>query len=260
MVFYIKKGPEGPNRDLPLGESRGRCNVAVDVHAVRAIALDSCFPGNDRACFNRFGVAVDGAVAIQGFVGTGRANTQDLHTQGVSHRVLLGQTQGMITSILEVGDASQRQAPGLRGGQADVETFGLVVVRNDVFGVGVSLKGCVGQAIQTECLVGAVHVERGTVHRKDAVGIRDSSARGHDIIGAGRQEVGGAGYAGKSDVDLVCCQGHDIKIKAKSRRKVRHDTKQGTGGLAGPSPTYSYTSHNGNLLIVLIISFYSSIS
>jgi hypothetical protein len=30
--------------------------------------------------------------------------------------------------------------------------------------------------------------------------------------------------------------------------------------LAGPSPTYSYTSHNGNLLIVLIISFYSSIS
>ena len=128
----------------------------------------------------------------------------------------------MIASILEVGDARQRQAPGFRGGQADIEALGLVVVGNDVLGVGVGLKSGVGQAIQAECLVSAVHVERRTVHREDAVGVGNRSARGYNVTRSGGQEVGGAGHAGKSDVDFVCCQGHDIKIKAERCTKIGH--------------------------------------
>lgn len=196
-----------------------RSGVGVDVDAVRAVALQRGLPGDNRAGFDGFGVAVDGAVAVHGLVGAGRADTQELDTQGVGHRVLFSQTQNLIGGILEVGHASQGHAPGLGGGQADVEALRLVVVGDDVLSVGVRLQGRVRQAVQAERVVGAVHCQGCSFNREDATRVGDGRGRRHNIrvAGAGIDEVGVVAHTSEGQVHVGRRQGHNERVEAKCR-------------------------------------------
>lgn len=130
----------------------------------------------------------------------------------------------MVASILEVGDASKGDAPGLGGRQADVETLGLVVVGDDVLGVGVGLQGCVGQAIQAKDLVGAVHVKGGSVHGEHASGVGDVGVGGDDVSGGRQvQEVSRIGDAGERNVDFTRRQRHDVEVVAEAGGEVGHN-------------------------------------
>lgn len=201
-----------------------RSNVGVDVDLVRAIALHSRLPGHDRTSLDRLGIALQRPVAIKSFVGTSRTDSQNLDTQSVSHGVLLRQTQNVVASILEVGHSTKRDAPGLGGRQGHVETLGLVIIRDDVLGIRVSLKGRVGQAIQTERSVGAIHVHGGAPNRENPVGIRDHRRRRTNRRSA--NETGCVGDASERRVNFTSRQRHNVEVVAETGREVCHGLDQ----------------------------------
>lgn len=201
-----------------------RSSVGIDVDLVRAIALHSRLPGRDRTSLDRLSVALQRPVAVKSLVGASRADPQDLHTQSVSHGVLLSQTQDVVASVLEVGHSTKRNAPGLRGRQGDIEPLGFVVIRDDVFSIRVSLKGRVVQAIQAERSVGAIHIHGGTTNREDPVGIRDHRRRRTDSRGA--NEAGCVGDASERRVNFTGCQRHNVEVVAETGREVCHGLDQ----------------------------------
>jgi len=209
-------------------------SVNIDSKAIRAIADEGRFPRNDRASLDRLGVAAQHAVAIDRLVGAGRTNASKLHAQGVCNGILLGQAQEVVGGILEVSHASQRHAPGLRGGDGDVEAQGLVVVGDNVLGVRIGLQRGVGQTKKACGLVGAVHVEQSRLNRECARGIGNGIARGHqsgrvnETTGSGTHAASDAGEIG---VHTGVGQRHDVDVIAECGRIVCHVS------VAGPDPS-----------------------
>jgi len=202
-------------------------SVLVQLNNIGTITHDLRLPANDRASLDGFGVPGKGAVTIHGLNGADRAHASKLDPKAIGHGVLLGDTHHLVTSILEVGHASKGNAPGLGGSHRLDEALCLVIIGDDVFGVGVSFQRSVGQAKKAERIVGAVHCHcnGSSADRKYARSVGNLLSRSNNSSGV--NEVAGTsanttGDTSKGYINGRRSQGNDVNIIPEGSREVCH--------------------------------------
>ena len=210
--------------------------VHIQINAIRPVANQGSFPRHNGASLDGLGIAGQGTVAIHGLVGACRAHAHKLDAQGIGNSVLLGQSQDLIGSILEVSNASKRNTPSLGSRDRDIETFGFIIIGQDFLGVSIGLQRSVGQTVKTSNVVSAVHVEGSASNGKNTGSIADTRIGGNDIgiIGAKVNEASASSNAcshtGEFGVDIRGRQRHDVNVVAESCRIVRYRSNRNCPG------------------------------